>query len=129
MVDKVLTAELIDSGRSLVQTLDNSNVEVDAALWFYFSDLQNWKLILSVPKLIRKGPRKAYEAVQKAARKMEKSGKSIPLSDVTVAKRNDPLLNLLRPAIHTGPGISGIRFTQNVINGTLIDDAYIYRLL
>jgi len=129
MVDKVLTAELIDSGRSLVQTLDNSNVEVDAALWFYFSDLQNWKLILSVPKLIRKGPRKAYEAVQKAARKMEKSGKSIPLSDVTVAKRNDPLLNLLRPAIRTGPGISGIRFTQNVINGTLIDDAYIYRLL
>jgi hypothetical protein len=43
-------------------------------------------------------------------------------------KDNDPLVLLLRKAIVTGPGISGIRFTSNSVNGTFIDDAYIYRL-
>jgi hypothetical protein len=38
------------------------------------------------------------------------------------------MLSLLRVAISTGPGISGIRFTHNTINNVLIEDAYIYRL-
>ena len=38
-----------------------------------------------------------------------------------------PVVALLRTAIRTGPGISGIRFKNNVIDGTLIEDAYIYR--
>jgi len=48
--------------------------------------------------------------------------------DITVVKDNDPLVVLLRKAISTGLGISGVRFTNNSINGTFIDDAYIYRL-
>jgi hypothetical protein len=39
-----------------------------------------------------------------------------------------PLLQLLKGAIQTGPGINGIRFSRNMINGTYIDDAFIYRL-
>ena len=129
MVERVLTDQLIDSGSALLAALDESSVEVDAALWFYFGDIRDWRLILSLPKLIRKGPRAAYEAVQKSAKKLAKSGKELPLSNVTVAKRNAPLLELLKVAIRTGPGISGVRFTQNTINGQLIEDAYIYRLL
>jgi hypothetical protein len=41
----------------------------------------------------------------------------------------DRLVQLLRPVIGTGPGICGIRLTQNVIDGVLIEDAYIYRLM
>lgn len=129
MVDRQLTNALIESGRSLIQTLDDAKVEVDAALWFYFPDIESWKLIISVPRLIKKGPREAYEAIQKAARKLERGGVQVPLSDVTVAKKNTPLLDLLRVAVRTGPGISGVRFTQNVINGNLVEDAYIYRLV
>jgi hypothetical protein len=37
----------------------------------------------------------------------------------------------MRTAIQTGPGtgVSGIRFTQNMVNNVLIEDAYIYRLM
>jgi hypothetical protein len=52
----------------------------------------------------------------------------IPLKDITILDSNDSLITLLRLAIKTGDGISGIRFSQNVINGTLIEDAYIYRI-
>jgi hypothetical protein len=34
----------------------------------------------------------------------------------------------LRTAIRTDSGINGIRFSNNSINGTVIEDAYIYRI-
>jgi hypothetical protein len=37
------------------------------------------------------------------------------------------LVRLLKAAVGTGPGISRIRFSKNVINGHFIDDALIYR--
>ena len=39
------------------------------------------------------------------------------------------MVRLLRKVIKTGRKVSGIRFTNNVINGTVIDDAYIYLLV
>ena len=68
----------------------------------------------------------AYTKVQGALRKI--STEHFGLDDVAVAKPNAPILRLLRLAVRTGPGITGIRFTKNVINGHLIEDAYIYRL-
>jgi len=45
-----------------------------------------------------------------------------------VIEEKAPLYVLLRSAISTGPGLSGIRFSRNVINGQLIEDAYLYRI-
>jgi hypothetical protein len=50
------------------------------------------------------------------------------LDDVTLSRPDEPIIALLRTAIHTGPGVGGIRFKNNAINGTLIEDAYIYRM-
>ncbi len=52
----------------------------------------------------------------------------VQLKDVSVIDSNDPLIALLRLAVVTGEGISNIRLKQNVINGVLIEEAYIYRL-
>ena len=53
----------------------------------------------------------------------------ISLMDISVVEDNDPLIFLLRKAVRTSEGVSGIRFSQNAINGQFIEDAYIYRLL
>lgn len=127
MVAPALNEELINGGKQLLQQLDTANVRVDAALWFYFSDIQAWKLLLSLPSLIKQGPKAAYKEVQKV---MSRLGEQLhfSLDDVVIAKPDAPLLQLLRIAIKTGSGISTIRFSQNVINGQLIEDAFIYRL-
>ncbi len=52
----------------------------------------------------------------------------IGLADVVVTDPDNSLLRPMNGAIGTGPGLSRIRFSQNVINGTLIEDALIYRL-
>ncbi|NIR14929.1 MAG: hypothetical protein GWN86_13670, partial [Desulfobacterales bacterium] len=75
----------------------------------------------------QEGPQKAYAAVQKVLAQLPSSFE-LSLRQISVISTEHDLVKLLRAAIHTGPGISGIRFTGNVINGVFIDDAYIYRM-
>lgn len=126
MVVTALDDKLIKGGAQLLKQLDDAKVVVDAALWFYFPDIQGWKLLLSLPEVISHGPKAAYQVVQESLSKIPDL--SFSLDDVAVANSGAPLLNLMRIAISTGTGISGIRFSNNVINGQLIQDAYIYRL-
>ena len=87
-----------------------------------------WKLLLSVEGVEKEGPKKTYRQVQKLMAKKTKA-KDLTLDKITLLKPKAPLLQLMEKAIKTGPGISGIRFTGNAINGQFIPDAYIYRLV
>jgi len=127
MVAMSLSAGQIEAGEALLRQLDEDGIKVDAALWFYYPDKENWKLVLSLPEAIRQGPKAAYKEVQRVLSAPD-SPVGISLVDVAVARPNSDLLNLLRSAVGTGPGISQIRFSKNVINGHLIEDALIYRL-
>ena len=128
MVETQLTPQLISDGAALIGGLDQAGVSPDAAFWFYFPDIKAWKLILSEVKVGPEGPRGVYRQIQKAMSSLSDQLSSLTLTDVAVAKPDAPLITLLRQVVSTGPGISGMRFTNNVINGTLIEDAYIYRL-
>ena len=128
MVAMTLTKEMIEEGAALVRKLDESGVQPDAAFWFYFPDVQQWKLVLAEIKLGEKGPRQIYKKIQQVISADQMDMPDLALDDITLAKPDAPIVGLLRHVIHTGPGIGGIRFTNNVVNGTVIDDAYIYRL-
>ena len=128
MVANSLTEQLINGGKSLIEELDASGIQVDGALWFYFSEEGFWKLLLSFPDIEKLGPKSSYAKIQKAISKL-KNDDRISLDDVALVKPNAPIVHLLKLAVRTGPGISGIRFSNNVINGQLIEDAYIYRLV
>jgi len=128
MVANTLTDHLINGGKILLENLDSSGLEVDGAFWFYFPEEEYWKLLISIPKEEKKGPRAAYGAIQKTISKIEED-KKISLDDVTIAKPHASILKSLRKVIHTDRGIGSMRITNNVINGQLISDAYIYRLL
>lgn len=128
MVETQLTQELIREGATLVEALDNAGVSPDAALWFYFPDINAWRLLLAEVKVGPEGPRGVYRVVQKTLQGLQNQISHISLEDVVLAKPDAPIIKLLAKAIATGPGIKGIRFTHNVIDGTLIEDAFIYRL-
>ena len=72
--------------------------------------------------------KKSYEMVQAALATTPAAERTVALSDVGVTDPKDPLIELLRVAVKTGPTVGGIRFTRNVINGHFIEDAYIYRM-
>lgn len=128
MVETQLTAELIDEGATLVRELDKAGVSPDAAMWFYFPDIGVWKLLLAEIKVGQDGPRGVYRTIQKTLQALRNDVAHLSLEDVALAKPDAPIIKLLRQAITTGTGVGGVRFTRNVINGILIEDAYIYRL-
>jgi hypothetical protein len=50
------------------------------------------------------------------------------LEDIRLTTPDDNIVKLLRQPLRTGQGVSGNRFKGNVIDGILIEDAYIYRV-
>lgn len=124
-----LVKEDMQEGKKLIEALDKADFQVEAAIWFYLTDSGEWRLLIASPLVEKEGPKKAYSLIQRVL------SKSLPplgisLKDISVVSPKHHLISLLRIAIgSTGPGISDIRLTRNVINNTLIEDAYIYRIL
>lgn len=123
MVKPNLTTQMIEAGCHLLELLDRQKFRARACFWFYFPESDRWRFVVASPEVRVQGPHDAYRKVQALARKVPQAAEVFAPGDVTVVKDNDQLVVLLRKAISTGPGISGIRFTNNSI-----DDAYIYRL-
>jgi len=128
-MDKTILVEKdIQEGKELIEALDKAGFQVQAAMWFYFTDSDEWRLLIASPLVEENGPKKAYSFIQSVLTQLSPPT-AISLKDISTLRPEHHLISLLRVAIHTGPGISGIRFTRNVINNTLIEDAYIYRML
>lgn len=128
MVEEHLTNEMIRLGKILVGKLDEHRLIPSAAFWLYIPELEKWKLVIAESGVGTLGPKEIYRKIQQILAESHDAHKELSLDDVTLAKPDDPIIALLRFAIRTGPGISGIRFKNNVINGTLIEDVYIYRM-
>lgn len=128
MVKGALVDRLADVGRKLVELLDEANLNVTSALWLYRTEASDWILLLAFPEVERFGPRAFYEKIQRVFASNRKVLEPLTLQDIVVMGPSEPLLQLLKGALQTGPGLSEIRFTGNRINNTLIEDALIYRL-
>lgn len=128
VVREVLSEQMIDAGAKLVERLDQSESNVQAALWLFLPEEKTWKMMIISPLVKTDGPRSFYKRILEANKKADESESIISLNDVGVADTSNPLISLLRIAISTGSGIAGIRFSKNTINGAFIEDAYIYRI-
>jgi len=122
----VLVNSDMEAGERLVRDLDKAGLTVTAALWFYMSDSDEWRLMLAMPVVDEKGPKVAYEQIQA---QLESLGQhELSLQNISVVSPGDDLIKLLGLAINTGSNIAHMRFTRNIINGVFIEDAYVYRL-
>jgi hypothetical protein len=128
VVKEQLTDAMIEAGAELTRKLDESGVPIVAALWLFLPDANEWRLIFASPEVSAGGPRKMYEQIQKALQELGQKASVIPLSMIGLLDATAELVQLLRIAARTGPGVVRIRFSKNVINGHFIDDALIYRV-
>jgi hypothetical protein len=128
VVRELLSDPMIEVGKRLVERLDESDSDVQAAFWMFFPDEKRWKLIIVSQLVKHDGPRLFYKRVVEANKKANELELVVSLNDVGVTDTSDTFVNLLRSAISTGDEISGIRFSRNTINGTFIEDSYVYRI-
>jgi hypothetical protein len=115
------------AGRHLLEALDRSEFPVSAALWLFNPYANEWKLWIATPLVDQMRLEVVYGRFYPIAQTLPEFPSL--LSSVVLTSPTNDLLIQLKSAIRTGPkDIAGIRFTQNVINGVYIEDAYIYRL-
>jgi len=126
MVKTELVEQDIRNGTLLLRELDAAGFQVTAALWFYNEDDEEWRYIIASPSVDRHGPEYAYSFVQNIIK--TKLFDQLTLRRISMISPKNQLVKLLKNAIHIENGDSGLRFTRNTINGTFIEDAYIYRM-
>lgn len=129
LVKESISGEMIESGRRLTEMLLEKNFDVAASFWFFVAEAGAWRMMIASSEVDKVGPLGAYEKLQILLREVNGGSPGIDLIDITVLSPSAPLTVLLRSAIRTGKPIQGIRFSQGLINGQFIEDAYIYRLL
>lgn len=127
LVTESLSDSMIKAGAKLIECLDLEKSQVKSAFWLYISDEKIWKLIIASPLVDSEGPRKFYKRIVTANESAEKNEAIVSLNDIGVTNTSNQIVQLLKIAIGTGDGISGIRFSRNTINGVFIEDCYIYR--
>lgn len=128
VVTGTLTQEMIVAGANLLRALDQARYVVRGAFWLFLPEENGWRLFLALPEVRVQGPRAIYKKLRSLINRLPEPEPRIETKDITVLEDNAPLILLLKVAISTGPGISGIRFSRNTINGQYIEDAYIYRI-
>lgn len=127
LVTESLSSSMMNAGAKLIERLDAKQSEIKSAFWLYFSEDKTWKLIIASPLVDAIGPREFYKKVVDANSLASEKEDVISLNDVGVTNTSNQIVQLLKFAIGTGGGISGIRFSRNTINGHFIEDSYIYR--
>jgi hypothetical protein len=126
MAAAVLVDTDVEMGRELLRILDETNFPVTAAAWIFFPDIEEWRLIIRTPK----AEKNLQQALLELAVALDQRGdlrKRLDLSRVKLVPPKDKMLAAMGSVVRV-EGTSNIRFSRNVINGVLIDDALIYRL-
>jgi len=126
MVASVLVEADVEMGRELLKILDAANFPVTGAAWVYYADAGEWRLLIRTPK----AERDLLGALREVAGAMDAVGDlrgRIDLTRIKLVPPKDRTLAAMSSVVRV-EGISSVRFSRNMINGILIDDALIYRL-
>ena len=125
VVKEALTEEMKSFGASLTRKLDEAGWPIVAAFWYCESDFNRWKLMLASPRVTSEGSRDLYMAIIHALDALHQSRTN---SNVSVVAPDHPVVRALASAFQTGWTITGIPFSRQAIDRSMIEDAYIYRV-
>ncbi|WP_398466155.1 hypothetical protein [Tardiphaga sp.] len=113
-------------GHELLDILDRAKFPVTGAAWIYFADVDQWRLVIRTPK----AEKDLLSSLAQVADVMDAAGDlraRLDFSRVKLVPPKDKMLAAMGSVVRVD-GKAEIRFSRNVVNGVLIDDALIYRL-
>jgi hypothetical protein len=127
MAKETLLDSDIAAGANFIEALDKDGEMINAALWFYYPDLSQWKLLLASSKFEGGSLTGSYTKLSQVLSSQDKISTNISISDIKILQNKDPLMKLLKGIARTGKGLNQIRMKANVMNGIYVEDALIYR--
>lgn len=121
---------LVDSdvamGRELLDILDRVGFSITGAAWIYSEDRDEWKLVLRTPK----AEKDRLDALLQIAQALDAEGdlrSRIDFTRLTIVPPKDVVMAAMGRTVKAD-GSAPVRFDRNLVDGTMINDALIYRL-
>ena len=125
-----LVAAEEDAGKDLLEALDRVGLPLVAALWMYFEEHGEWRLVVGVDaaSFEREGSYHGiYVRIAQVLGDSPAIKRHIELSRIKVMSSQNELIQALKDVVRVN-GIGAVRFSDNLPNGMFIDDAVIYRM-
>lgn len=128
MAQKPLVDGSFEASVQLLRELDKGELKPELAAWFYYDDVEDWRLLLCGKKINEYLPGKEALAYKVIAESLGKTNEALTVSDVKFVKTDAPLIVALSFLIGTGPDdASKISMSNNTINGIFIKDMVVLR--
>ncbi|MDQ6695492.1 MAG: hypothetical protein M3014_13930 [Chloroflexota bacterium] len=128
LVGELLTEPMIDAGERLLRRLrsEPSRFDVVAALWLYFSEAQEWRLVLASPRVDRDGPRGLYTDLLTLLYDQDAhKAIGLALQNITFLSDKDKLVRTLA-SVNERTRLAGQKLHESFFNGVYVEDAYVY---
>jgi hypothetical protein len=129
----LVEADLIAGWRLLLRLHTPPNLElfrVKAALWLYYPESEEWRLVIATPLVDEKGPLNTYARLQVVLQRslLEIQPADLYLQNIAVIGASDPLVKPLRRAMNSAPKVSYVRLNRSSVGRIYVEDAYLYRV-
>jgi len=129
MGEEILVEGQVADTIKFVNKLGDLGIRTSFAVWYYYDDLEDWRLLIAGPdfdEILSGKPEAAYKNVVDAMKQADVS--SISISDVKLVKTTDPLPQAIRRVLTTSEsGFSRAHFTNNYIDGVFLKDMVVLR--
>lgn len=117
----------VEAGIRLADGLEALNVPVSACLWYYFSRVERWQLLIATPLVDEIGFSRAFRRFDKARRKLTPPN-DIHWLDIDVVSPKHYIVKLLKARFGTGAKAVGRKVDWENIRGVIVEGAYICRM-
>ena len=122
MYKTILVSNDLESGRKIVERLEQEGWQVRAAFWYHSEDDDRWELVIVSPDVADKGPLKLYTTLWKFLDDLAHDPQipfEFPREDLKIVSPDSLLYKMVkqRSALRLGP----------VPEGPVLD-AYIYKM-
>jgi len=128
MATATLLSQEIAEGQRLIDALNAADLSVDSALWNYAPEPETWRLMLTSPLHDREGSLKTYGEILSVFRQVKPELKIDWTALVAVSPKHELIEGLRQLQQDWNLDLSGRRLTNNRVNQTWIEDAYIYQI-
>ncbi len=129
MADAVLVESRLQDAYALVSSLDRVGKCPDLAVWYFFDEFDDWRLMIASSDLDLLVPKQMSLAFRSIGDAISASGvQSLSISDVKVVRNDDPLPKAIRMCIRTDrKDLVRAHFANNSVNGIFIKEMIVLR--
>lgn len=126
MYTETLVDREIDDGRSLIEAMGTAGLQPKAALWYFATETNEWRLMIQLPLSNEFGHREAYERIEGIRRSIGADFR-LPLRKIMVHGQSSPLVKTVRSKLskRSGPK-EGFHYIGERDGVDFIEDVYVY---